>query len=237
MPLPRFTTAALLFSACTGCFDTELETLVPRERAASSSAGGSSEMGTTGSTTSSTTQDGSGGSVSSPEQELLVDDFEDQDTRAANGFGWWYATNDTAGDQDFRISEISDRASSHWAANTSGIGFDIWGALVGLDLTPGDGTFDASSFEAMRFWAKAGPQSVTHISARLLESSESQFGLDIELQQQWTRYTLVFDELEAADGSSRTLDASRLAALQLFVFSPERFDFWIDDVVLVPRLQ
>ena len=33
------------------------------------------------------------------------------------------------------------------------------------------------------------------------------------------------------DGSEGTLDSAQLAAFQIFVFSDQRFNFWIDDVV------
>jgi hypothetical protein len=197
-----------------GCFDGELDNFASRDDSSAENA------------TSSSTD------AAAP-SELLIDDFEDGDTGASNGFGWWYTANDTVGDQDFRISEIADRPRSSRAANSSGIGFEVWGALVGLDLTPGSGNYDASAFRELRFWARAAPDSVTTFSARLLERGESHFETPIELGSEWQEYVLRFDSLSAVDGSERTIDSSAVSALQVFVFSSERFNFWIDDVVFV----
>lgn len=219
--------AVVAASLATGCFEAELDNFGPR---ADASAGSDEPTSAVGSNSS-----GSGGTsgVGSSVDELLVDDFEDGDTLASNGFGWWYSLNDTAGDQDFRVSYVSDRAGSTRAANSSGIGFDIWGALVGLDLTEDSGTFDGSAFTELRFWARAAPDSVSTISARLLEPDEVQFGQSLELGTEWQEYVLRFDELKNVDGSEGPLDTTRLAAFQIFVFSDQRFNFWIDDVVFV----
>jgi hypothetical protein len=223
------------------CFDADLHNFAPKQTTSSGTGLGSTEAtaattGSGGSTSSSTSPTPSVAATTAAAGSpslLLVDDFEDGDTLASNGFGWWYSQNDTAGDQDFRISETSERPPSTRAANSSGIGFDLWGALLGLDLTPGDGMYDASAFAEVRFWAKAAPNSVTSLSARLLEGAELQFETVIELTTEWQEYVLAFDSVVPVDGSDRKLDASRLAAVQFFVFSADRFDFWIDDVVLV----
>jgi hypothetical protein len=73
---------------------------------------------------------------------------------------------------------------------------------------------------------------VTTVSVRLLES-DWHFGTDIDLSTTWSEYVLVFDELPGAEeGSPDRLDPSRLYAFQVFVLSEERFELWIDDVVL-----
>ena len=116
------------------------------------------------------------------------------------------------------------------AAHTSGVGFDIWGALLGLDFTPEDGSYDGSSFTRIRFWAKASPDSVTLVSAQLLES-DWHYGNEVELSTSWREYVLVFDELPGEEGSPSRIDPSRLSAFQIFVLSGERFDLWIDEIV------
>jgi hypothetical protein len=243
---PCYCLAATLLTT-PACFDADLHNFAPKQTTSSGTGSGSTEAtaATTGSggarnlVSGSSTANSASPSVTATTANggspslLLVDDFEDGDTLASNGFGWWYSQNDTAGDQDFRISETSERPPSTRAANSSGIGFDLWGALLGLDLTPGDGMYDASAFAEVRFWAKAAPDSVTSLSARLLEGGELQFETVIELTTEWQEYVLAFDSVVPVDGSDRKVDASRLAAVQFFVFSADRFDFWIDDVVLV----
>lgn len=206
----------------TACFDGELENFTLENGGSGGLApdSSSSDAGT------SATSSGMGGAP----QDLLVDDFEDGDTRANDDFGWWYATNDTTGDQDFRIAEVFGRPAGMRAANSSGSGFHVWGALVGLDLTAGEGAYDASAFGELRFWARAAPTSVTALSARLL-MGDLQFEKAIELSSEWQEYVLEFQALSAVDGSDRIIDSSRLTALQFFVFSDQSFEFWIDDVV------
>ena len=215
----------LIAASCilvTACFDGELENFALE-------VGGSGGLAPDSSSSDASTSATSSGMGGAP-QDLLVDDFEDGDTRANDDFGWWYATNDTTGDQDFRVAEVFGRPEGMRAANSSGSGFRVWGALVGLDLTEAEGAYDGSAFGELRFWARAAPDTVTSLSARLLEGS-LQFEKPIELSSEWQEYVLEFQALSAVDGSDRIIDSSRLTALQFFVLSDGSFDFWIDDVV------
>jgi len=213
--------ASILASAC---FDGDLENFALQAATAEGAAPDASSSDASAGTTSS----GLGGAT----HDIVIDDFEDGDTLANSSFGWWYTTNDTTGDQDFRIAAVFDRPEGTRAANSSGSGFEVWGALVGLDLTEGEGAYDARAFSELRFWARAAPDSVTALSARLIEG-DTQFEKAIELSTDWREYVLEFQALSAVDGSGRAIDSSRLLALQFFVFSDQRFEFWIDDVVLV----
>src|SRR5687768_12445766 len=198
-----------------GCFDGELTSFSER---------------TTG---------GLGGTGSNPplvppaSSPLLVDDFEDGDTLAANGFGWWYTQNDTTGEQVFSIETVADSNGGR-AAYSSGSGFEVWGALIGLDFTPGEGLYDARAFGGLRLRARAGADSVSAVSVRLIENAELQFARDVMLTTEWSEYYFAFSELTPVDDSGRVFDAARLAALQVFVFSSEPFAIWLDDVVLEP---
>lgn len=224
-PRRRLLAAASASILATACFDGDLENFALEATASEGLPPDASSSDAATSTTSS----GMGGAA---HDTLLIDDFEDGDTLANSGFGWWYTTNDTTGEQDFRIAEVFDRPEGTRAANSSGTGFDVWGALVGLDLTIGEGTYDARAFSELRFWARAAPDSVTAVSARLIEG-DLQFEKAIELSADWQEYVLELRSLSAVDGSARVIDSSRLMALQFFVFSDQRFEFWIDDVVFV----
>ena len=47
---------------------------------------------------------------------LVIDDFEDGDTRAKEPFGWWYPVNDATGTQGFGIAGLGrHRSSSRWS--------------------------------------------------------------------------------------------------------------------------
>lgn len=162
---------------------------------------------------------------------LLVDDFEDGDTRAASGLGWWYTQSDTTGEQNFRIESSGDARGGAFSAHYSGFGFQVWGALLGLDFTPDEGQVDARSYTAMHFRARVGEGSVTRVSARLLDPS-GQYALELDLATEWREYVLPFASLLAVDGGEQRLDASMLTQLHLFVFSADYFDLWFDDFEL-----
>lgn len=166
----------------------------------------------------------------SPTVPLLVDDFEDGDTRAASGLGWWYTQSDTTGQQTFQIEPSGNSAQGAFSAHYSGFGFRVWGAMLGLDFTPGEGQLDASNYGVLQFRARVAEGSVTQVSARLLDP-DGQYSREIELTSEWRDYELVFAELVAVDGSERLLDASRLTQFHLFIFSADYFDLWLDDFV------
>ncbi len=163
-----------------------------------------------------------------PALPLLVDDFEDGDTRAASGLGWWYTQSDTTGQQTFQIETSGD--ADAFSAHYSGFGFQVWGAMLGLDFTPDEGQLDASNYDVLHFRARLGQGSVTQVSARLLDP-DGQYSLELELSTEWRDYELAFADLAAVDGSERSLDASKLTQFHLFIFSADYFDIWLDDFV------
>jgi hypothetical protein len=165
-----------------------------------------------------------------PAVPLLVDDFEDGDTRAASGLGWWYTQSDTTGQQTFQIETSGDAEAGAFSAHHSGFGFRVWGAMLGLDFTPAEGQLDASSYHVLHFRARLGEGSVAQVSARLLDP-DGQYSRELELTTEWRDYELVFAELVTVDGSERSLDASRLTQFHLFIFSADYFDLWLDDFV------
>ncbi|HEU5077004.1 MAG TPA: hypothetical protein VFU02_22595, partial [Polyangiaceae bacterium] len=159
------------------------------------------------------TTSGLGGTESDPpvvppaRAPLLVDDFEDGDTLAANGFGWWYTQNDTTGEQAFSIETVTDEDGGR-AAFSSGSGFEVWGALIGLDFTPGEGLYDARSFGGLRLRARVSADSISAVSVRLIENAELQFARDVMLTTEWTEYHFAFSELAPVNDSERAFDAA-----------------------------
>ncbi len=198
-----------------GCFDGELTSFT--ERTLEGPGGTSSDLPM----------------VPTARSPLLVDDFEDGDTLAENGFGWWYTQNDTTGDQAFSIEAVADSNGGR-AAYSAGSGFEVWGALIGLDFTPGEGVYDARSFGGFRLRARVDAGSIRAVSVRLIENAELQFAGDVTLTTEWQEYQFAFSELAPVDDSGPAFDPARLAALQVFVLSSERFAIWLDDVVFLP---
>jgi hypothetical protein len=165
-----------------------------------------------------------------PTGSLLIDDLEDGDSRA-EGFGWWYPTNDGTSSQGWGFEPVSDRENSKLAVRTHGHGFTNWGAILGVTLRE-SGSLDASEHAALRFWARAAPGSVPETWAQLVDVSGSPFSAQLELTDVWTEYQLAFASFRSQGDSG--LDPTQLLAVQFF-FSPHQpFDVWFDDLAFGP---
>jgi hypothetical protein len=176
--------------------------------------------------------DGTGGPLASP---FVLDDFEDGNTESLNiSDGYWYFEPDQTCSGSFPVETTAGHAGTTHALRTRGGGCTAWGALVGLDLGGSSDTdsFDASSFDALRLWARAEPGSVTELSVSLLDPQH--FDTVVEVSTEWQELVLPLDGFAFNDqGSERPHDASRFTHLQFFVFSPDDFDFWLDDIAFV----
>jgi hypothetical protein len=168
--------------------------------------------------------------VTSP-STLLIDDFEDGDTQALATDGWWYVVNDGAGEQRFGI-EPTSRSGSQLAAHTSGSGFRVWGAALGLDLTGYEHRYDASAFDELRFWARTGA-TPRDVSVTFLSGTGDHFALIVSLTTEWRQFVAPFAAAFPTEGdANRSLDTTDLEALQFFMLTDAAFDLWLDDVVL-----
>ena len=115
--------------------------------------------------------DGGGVSCLSGSDELIADFQDDNDLHTADGRkGGFYVYGDSKGsfepakvensaypiDQDMGNDQCSGAGSFH----TKAVGFADWGAAISADFMPknGDkkGTYDASKYKGVSFWAKAG---------------------------------------------------------------------------------
>ena len=204
-----FTLLALLAIAClSACDDGQLDVLEPH--------------------------DGTGGLLASP---FVLDDFEDSNTESLNiADGYWYLERDPTSTcrGSFPIETTAGHDGTTHALRTLGGGCTAWGALLGLDLGGSSDTdsFDASSFDALRLWARAEPGSVTELSVSLLDPQH--FDTVVELGTEWQELVLPLDGFVFNDqGSEEPYDVSRLTHLQIFVFSADDFDFWLDDIAFV----
>lgn len=165
-------------------------------------------------------------------RRLLVDDFEDGDSRCALG-GWWYPVSDQTAVQAFDIQE-TPRGGSRYAGYTAGEGFEVWGAAIGVDLAFMRQALDARGYSELRFWAKAGPESTQSLSVHVLqETGAKHFTAPVVLTTEWQEFTLALYDLESGGEGGAPLDISQLVALQMFSPVNQPFEYWIDDVFLV----
>ena len=178
--------------------------------------------------------DGTGGPLASP---FVLDDFEDGNTESLSiSEGYWYFSPDPDPTCSgwFVIETTAGHDDTTHAIRTRGGGCTAWGALVGLDLggSSDTDTFDASSFDALALWARAEPGSVTELSVSLMDPQH--FDTVIDLGTEWQEFVLPLDGFAFNDqGTEQPYDVSRFTHLQFFVFSPDNFDFWLDDIAFV----
>jgi hypothetical protein len=188
--------------------------------------GGDGGRGTSG------TSGSNGSTLPSP---FLLDDFEDDsDTKSPNiPEGYWYFETDGACTSGWLAVEMTQtELGGTRAIRSRGGGCRNWGALLGLDLGYEAGMFDASSFDAIRLWARAEPGSTTEVSVSLLDPLH--FDTLIQLDAEWREFVLPLDAFVFNDQEpEEPFDVDRLTHLQFFVFSPDAFDFWLDDLTFV----
>jgi hypothetical protein len=185
--------------------------------------GGSPSTGGTG-----TSASGAGGALMAP-GTLLIDDFEDTDTRAIEPAGWWYPVNDGSAEQILWVEPDPLRQSS--SLHTAGQGFTDWGAALGVDLA--EVPLDAD-FGVLRFGARGG--SSREAAVQFIDDSGARFTHTLTITPTWQEYTVRLDQLYTVQGETFIrLDPSELNELHVFFYGGDAFDIWIDDVTFAPK--
>ncbi len=188
----------------------------------------------------------------------VIDDLEDGDPLilAASGRrGAWYTYNDeTVGAEQVPAAPFEPTAggpgSSLFMAQTSGSGFTLWGAGLGVDLNNegdpkgGPGVrmiYDASAHQGIVFHARGnGPVRVKLLVDAVVPADtggscaadcEDAHGKIVPLGEEWAQYTVGFDEVfQEGWGAAATFDAGTLMAVQFQVAANADFEFAIDQV-------
>ncbi len=223
---------------------------------------------TSGGTADDTSADGSGSDSAESESETageieidpanMIDDLEDGDPLilAADGRrGAWYTYNDeTEGAEQLPPTPFEPTAggpgSSLFMAQTSGTGFTLWGAGVGVDLNNegdpdgGDGMrmmYDASAHQGIVFHARGN----TAIRVKLLVDAvvpldtggscaadcEDAHGKIVPLSEEWQQFTVGFDEaFQEGWGTAATFDPATLISVQFQVSAGSDFEFALDQI-------
>lgn len=159
-----------------------------------------------------------------PTGPLLIDDFEDQDTRSAAS-GYWYQISDGTGTQAFGVESAIGRG---FALHASGVGSTDWGSAIGVNLAGTKSYFDATGYRALRFWARASAASTRTLTVSFLETN-LHYQTEIELTEEWHEYVFPFASARVPEGAP-SFDPAALSALQFFMLTSEAFDFWLDDL-------
>jgi endoglucanase len=187
-------------------------------------------------------------------EDGLIEDMEDGDTqtlkRGGRG-GYWYAMLDKDGSkmapQQYE-PEGPGHEGSKGAAHMSGkLAPSAPGvypyAGLGFGLAE-HGTYDASRFEGVTFWAKGPgkirfevPDAHTSPGGGWCTDCYNDFGIEIALTDQWEQYTVLFDWLlQKPNWGDRKPEITRakLVAMEWEFSSQDReFDIWFDDVAFI----
>ena len=195
-----------------------------------------------------------------PKEVGLISDGENNSNQIAdiqNRGGYWYTFVDDAGSSvvpeagknggTFQMTPGGASGSKLAAHMTGAIGGGgtIY-AGMGLNFVDPKGQYDASKFKGVSFWAKKGPGSTGNVRLKVPDASTdpdgklckecfNDFGLDLQLTDEWTQYTIPFTSMKMMKGwgSPRAdgIDPSKIYGMQWQVNEPgAKFDIWIDEI-------
>jgi endoglucanase len=192
-----------------------------------------------------------------------IDDGEDgnnQIAATAGRGGYWYTYCDKAGSTiappagesggTFSMSEGGAHGSALAARMKGKVGrASIVYAGMGFSFADPKRSYDASKFDGVAFYAKAGDGSTSNVRVKVPDVDTdpdgkvctecyNDFGVDIALTSAWKRYVIPFKTMRQLSGwgapHPASIDPSKLFGLQWQVASPgAAYDVWVDDIELV----
>ncbi len=193
----------------------------------------------------------------------MIDDVEDADLAILpieGRFGYWFLVDDASGSLSGPTAIAGIGHDGGVAIGSTGSGFSIWGAILGLSFrsVPGPGgaapgEYDASSYAGISFWMRGDDGAGGPISVRVEVTTPAttaqvfggecttgcgdHFQIDLGLQPgPWQRFELRWEELAQA-GWGETVDAfdpSTVMLLQFGFGSGVDFDVQVDDIAFLP---
>lgn len=228
--------------------------------------GGATGLGG-GSATGGSAAGGAGGFTPNPacsdvpavDGEVVIDDLEDGDAIASfgNRRGDWFAYNDGSSGQvpmPFQPT-VGGPSGSLYAAQTAGAKFTIWGAGIGVALNQREAlscSYDASSCEGIRFWAKSSSAPPDVVRFRVATEKTTPFieggscpppdsgcnlhhQVQITLTDTWTEYVVRWNELiqPTQPGIRVPFEPRALVRLYWQVAPNVSFGFGVDGIEFV----
>jgi endoglucanase len=171
--------------------------------------------------------------------------------------GYWYTFVDdkgstitpTAGSQGGTFTMAPGGANgSKYAAHMTGQigGADIVYAGMALNFVDPKGTYDATAYKGISFWAKKGPGSTGNVRLKVPDSNTdpdgkvctacfNDFGKDLQLTEAWTQYVIPYVAMSQIKGwgapHTAGIDSSQVYGIQFQVNEKGApFDIWVDDI-------
>jgi endoglucanase len=119
-------------------------------------------------------------------------------------------------------------------------------AGMGLNFVDPKGFYDASKYKGVSFWAKKGPGSSgkvrlkvpdvsTDPDGKLCTECYNDFGMDMNLTEEWTKYTVPFSRMKQLAGwgapHKNAVDPSKVYGIQFQVNDKgQPFEIWVDNI-------
>jgi endoglucanase len=190
----------------------------------------------------------------------LIDDGEDNNNKsaAAGGRGgYWYTFVDKIGTTaepkgTFKMTEGGHNNSKYAMHYKGHIGAEdkppnYLFAGMGLNFVDPKNQYDASKYKGIAFWAKKGPGSTGKVRMKVpdintdhdgkvcTDSCYNDFGADLGLTDQWTRYAFAWSDLKQLPGwgdpTPDNITPQKLYGIQFQVNDPGAdYDVWVDDL-------
>ena len=193
------------------------------------------------------------------EKAALIDDAEDRNDQVLVGngrAGYIYTYLDELGttikppSSAFRMDR-GGAGGSRYAAHITGKlapSGEVY-AGMGMDLRYPRKPYNASRYTGVAFAAKVGKGSSPYVrfkvpdvntdpDGKICTECFNDFGVGVELSEEWTRYEVPWSELKQEGGwgnpRPEAIDPSKIMALQWQIASAgSSFDIWIDDVSFI----
>ena len=171
--------------------------------------------------------------------------------------GYWYTFVDEAGSDVWPTAgskggtfEMSPGGANgtQFAAHmkgTIGTGNIVYVGM-GMNFVDPKGPYDASKYQGVTFWAKKGPGSTGNVRLKMPDNSTdpdggvcsecfNDFGVDMKLTEEWTQYTLLFDNMSQQKGwgspRKSDIDKASVYGIQFQVNDKgQPFDIWVDNI-------
>jgi endoglucanase len=204
---------------------------------------------------------GAGPSVPDCPKDFVIDDFLDGNNQVLvqeGRKGYWYTFVDKVGTtisppagHKFIMSPGGTNGAAFAArmiGKVSGSG-DPQYAGMGFSFTNPKGPYDASKYKGIAFWAKIGPGSQKAVRLKIPDVNTdpdgkvctecfNDFGVDLDLSEQWTKYTIAFDKMSQMEGwgspQKDKIDYTKLYGMQWQVNKAgQSYDLWVSDVSFV----
>lgn len=195
-----------------------------------------------------------------PKDVGLIADGETNSNQIAdiqNRGGYWYTFVDDAGSSvvpeagknggTFQMTPGGANGTKYAAHMTGTVGGGN-GVYVGMGFNFVDpkGSYDASRYKGIKFWAKKGPgtadkvklkvpDAATDPDGKICKECYNDFGMDLTLHDEWTEYVIPFYAMKQDPtwGSPHpaNIDSSKIYGVQFqFNQAGQPFDMWLDEI-------